>query len=105
MLNKNLTEAFSTKSGLNKHLRTHIPTKNLIFVKLVARLFLIETFAYSYRKISNVFDVCNNVFSDNSAFKRHLRIHTKEKPHVCDICYRRFSHPRGLNAHLRTQNL
>ena len=41
-------------------------------------------------------------FSDQSNLCKHLKMHTGEKIHVCEICNKGFSHVGHLEIHLRT---
>lgn len=46
-------------------------------------------------------DMCGNHFTDNCGLKKHIRIHTGERPYQCDICEKAFSTSSTFVAHRR----
>ncbi|GFW72715.1 zinc finger protein 112 [Trichonephila clavipes] len=47
-----------------------------------------------------VCEVCNKAFSQANILKSHVWTHTKEKPYVCEVCNKGFSQNRQLKTHL-----
>ena len=43
--------------------------------------------------------VCGKCFGSNKDVRRHMLVHTGEKPYSCDICGRRFTQKSHLKAH------
>jgi uncharacterized Zn-finger protein len=45
--------------------------------------------------------VCSKVFKERHKLKRHMMIHTGEKPYPCTYCGKAFSLEYNLNTHVR----
>jgi uncharacterized Zn-finger protein len=45
--------------------------------------------------------MCNKSFSDQSLPRKHLHIHSRERPYACDVCKKSFSLQSSLRSHLR----
>ena len=46
-------------------------------------------------------DVCEKRFRDSYNLKKHVHIHTNEKPYECDVCEKRFRESGHLQYHMR----
>nr|XP_027212287.1 zinc finger protein 226-like [Penaeus vannamei] len=49
-------------------------------------------------------EICNKAFPEKGSLVKHMRVHTKEKPYICDICNKGFSQKCYLEVHTRKYN-
>lgn len=55
----------------------------------------------SYINVSLFFRFCNKPFRDGGTLRKHLRIHTGDRPHVCPLCERSFNQKVVMREHIR----
>ncbi|KAK5874411.1 hypothetical protein PBY51_019355 [Eleginops maclovinus] len=48
--------------------------------------------------------VCHKLLANSGSLRNHMKLHTGEKPHVCQHCGRCFSQKGNLESHLRIHN-
>ncbi|XP_068177819.1 zinc finger protein 408-like [Antennarius striatus] len=48
--------------------------------------------------------VCPKLLANSGSLRNHMKVHTGEKPHICQHCGKRFSQKGNLECHLRIHN-
>ncbi|CAG9817304.1 unnamed protein product [Phaedon cochleariae] len=97
-------KAFSSKSGLNQHKKTHCERKFLCGE--CGKKFTTKTLLSSHLKTHSGVrpypcHVCGKSFAQSSSLDKHILVHTGEKPVLCILCGKRFAQQSHLIYHMR----
>uniref|UniRef100_A0A673GGG6 Zinc finger protein ZIC 2-like n=1 Tax=Sinocyclocheilus rhinocerous TaxID=307959 RepID=A0A673GGG6_9TELE len=49
------------------------------------------------------FDGCDRRFANSSDRKKHMHVHTSDKPYLCKLCDKSYTHPSSLRKHMKDQ--
>lgn len=47
------------------------------------------------------FDGCDRRFANSSDRKKHMHVHTSDKPYLCKLCDKSYTHPSSLRKHMK----
>lgn len=50
------------------------------------------------------FDGCDRRFANSSDRKKHMHVHTSDKPYLCKMCDKSYTHPSSLRKHMKVNN-
>lgn len=51
------------------------------------------------------FDGCDRRFANSSDRKKHMHVHTSDKPYICKVCDKSYTHPSSLRKHMKVINV
>lgn len=47
------------------------------------------------------FEGCDRRFANSSDRKKHMHVHTSDKPYICKVCDKSYTHPSSLRKHMK----
>lgn len=51
------------------------------------------------------FDGCDRRFANSSDRKKHMHVHTSDKPYICKVCDKSYTHPSSLRKHMKVRDI
>lgn len=49
------------------------------------------------------FEGCDRRFANSSDRKKHMHVHTSDKPYLCKMCDKSYTHPSSLRKHMKVK--
>ncbi|XP_044597066.1 zinc finger protein 28-like isoform X2 [Cotesia glomerata] len=97
----------SSKSAIEEHLRTHSSDRPFT-CQFCDKSFKQKSALYSHKKFhltdatsKHKCSTCERVFPRSQELKKHILVHTHEKPYCCDICGKKFRTSGCVSRHKR----
>ncbi|KAG8036832.1 hypothetical protein G9C98_004154 [Cotesia typhae] len=97
----------SSKSAIDEHLRTHSSDRPFA-CQFCDKSFKQKSALYSHKKFhltettsKHKCSTCERVFPRSQELKKHILVHTHEKPYCCDICGKKFRTSGCVSRHKR----
>ncbi len=47
------------------------------------------------------YEGCDRRFANSSDRKKHMHVHTSDKPYLCKMCDKSYTHPSSLRKHMK----
>lgn len=77
----------------------------LFFTKQVAQSLVIYYFLLAGEKpFKCEFEGCDRRFANSSDRKKHMHVHTSDKPYICKVCDKSYTHPSSLRKHMKVKD-
>lgn len=58
-------------------------------------------FALGEKPFKCEFEGCDRRFANSSDRKKHMHVHTSDKPYLCKMCDKSYTHPSSLRKHMK----
>ena len=93
--------------SLSKHMMTHSDDNYIHVCSVCSKGFRIKGHLKKHMLIHSgerpfKCQDCGALFQSKSHLKKHMVVHTEEKKHACDVCGKTFAQKEGMNNHMRT---
>ncbi|XP_063408166.1 uncharacterized protein LOC134691529 [Mytilus trossulus] len=97
-------QEFSQKGSIKRHMdRVHTGNTTCEICGIIVRPERLQKHLRGHTgEKAHKCQVCNREFDRKSAWLNHMKTHTGEKPHLCDLCGKGFSTTSLLNVHMRS---
>lgn len=68
--------------------------------------YLVEHKKYVHQPLDGTHkcEICNKIFKHSVAVKKHMAVHTDDKPHMCEICGQGFKQAGNMRKHRQTHS-
>lgn len=63
--------------------------------------FPLSPFAPGEKPFKCEFEGCDRRFANSSDRKKHMHVHTSDKPYLCKMCDKSYTHPSSLRKHMK----
>ncbi|XP_067444536.1 zinc finger protein 771-like [Thunnus thynnus] len=94
-------ESFHSRSSLMMHVKSHANNTATLCPPKHAALADNGIEALETHRENNLCYICGKTFTTRTHLKRHLLVHTGQKPHCCKVCGKRFARGECLRIHMR----
>lgn len=73
---------------------------------LLKHCFILKDHLFSFtgeKPFQCEFEGCDRRFANSSDRKKHMHVHTSDKPYLCKMCDKSYTHPSSLRKHMKVR--